>query len=718
MSAESFRTPAEIVVHAATATIVVALLIAVGQPIFTDDLWWHLAIGAHYVANGPWLDADPFLFGAAGPPDPAAWLTDVFFHGVHRVGGFQALRALHVVWVAATLAFGWSMLRRISGSKLFASLGASCFAILGAYRFFQLRPHLFTILAALVLIRLLVVDRRPPTPGRMLAAGLLLCVWANTHGAFVLGPVLIGAAIAGALFGAVAWAPEDPLGWLRVRRLAVAGVVGLAATLINPVGPRFLTLFFAAGASTPELQVVADEWTPVALFARPLLNVPPTPLVYLIVWILLIATPVVAGLLFRARSRATDRAALVGAIDPALWAVAAASLIGMVSAVRLLWLGFFAVLAIGQAARVVSLTAGRRALLARAAAAACSVALIPCFFALGDWSMISQALDRTTYAQPYSTAKYNAHGVWFLRDSGLEGRVYNDYWIGNFLSYWLPPDLQMFVNGSLNIPRSMMEAGQNIRARRVDASGRTTEALLDLYGVDLFFGTGVPVVPARGRPAPDTTHHLEGAPGWLPIFRNMQTTIHLRANARNRENLERVATYYRSKGVPFDPLVGFDPARVIREAPGWSIAHGLIPDDMAGLVDQARLESTTGRRVGARDRLASLYVLIGLYDDALAIDARLVEAIERPVAAARRQVWALLHARRVEDLRAAADRLDRIARPHDALSHRLVAVSHRFEAMSEDERAEVLATLPLFTRPQGQWVTSGFIAAQSRPGRE
>lgn len=717
MSARFVPAISEAVVHASGAFVVAALLVAVGQPIFTDDLWWHLAMGGQYAAHGPWLDADPFLFGAASAPDPAAWWTDLVFHAVHRIGGFQSLRALHVACVAATLALAWSMLRRVSGSRAFASLGTSIFALLGAYRFFQLRPDLVSILAALLLVRILVVDRSPPSARRWLAAALLLGVWANSHGAFVVGLVLLTAALAGTVFGALVWAPADPLGWRRVRGLSIALAVGAAATLLNPVGPRLLSLVFTAGTDTPELAVVADEWTPVALFTRPLLNLPPTPLVLALIWMLLIATPLLAlaSVRMRAQRTADERRAFADSLDPALWAIAAASLVGMLSAVRLIWLGFFALLAIGQGVRV--LVAGSRGMaFARAGGAVLSIALVPAFFSLGDWTMISQGLDRTTYAQPYSTAKYNAHAVWFLRDSGLEGRVFNEYWMGNFLSYWLAPELKMFVNGSLNIPTSMMEADRHIRARRVDGSGRTPEQLLDLYEVDVFLGTGVPVVPPPGRPSPDTTHHLEGAAGWLPIFRNMQTAVHLRDSPRNRGNLTRVEAYYRERGVPFDPAVGFDPARVVREAPEWSIAHGLLPFDIQGLEAEARRESSTGQYF-ARDRLASLYVLIGLYADARAIDEKLIATTQSPVAPARRQVWAMLHIGRIDEALAAAEKLERAALPNDALSRRMVVLARRFESLSEAERAEALAMLPLFTRPQGKRAASGFISAEARADR-
>ena len=138
------------IVHVATLAVVGLMLLSAGQPIFTDDSWWHLAIGEVYAKAGPWLSSDPFLFLSEGPPAPAAWLTDVVFYGVHVVSGFSGLRIGHVVIVAAALWLAWSMLRRASQSAVFASLGTALFTLLTAYRFFQLRPHLFTIFAGLL----------------------------------------------------------------------------------------------------------------------------------------------------------------------------------------------------------------------------------------------------------------------------------------------------------------------------------------------------------------------------------------------------------------------------------------------------------------------------------------------------------------------------------------------------------------------------------------
>jgi tetratricopeptide (TPR) repeat protein len=225
------------------------------------------------------------------------------------------------------------------------------------------------------------------------------------------------------------------------------------------------------------------------------------------------------------------------------------------------------------------------------------------------------------------------------------------------------------------------------------------------------------VVPPPGRPPADTTRHLEGSPGWLLGFRNLQTALYLRGDAGGRANLERLSAWYAAQRVPFDPERGFEPERVIREAPAWAVAHGVVPADFAALEAAAQGGPLDVRRA-AQDRIASLYLLLGLYERAERLDERLLATDPRAILAARRTVWSRLHRGRVEEAVAAAERLQGLAPEADALSHRIAAAARRAAELSDAERREMLASLPVFTRPQGQWVTAGFVPAEARPGRE
>ena len=58
--------------HLALLGLVLATLIAAGQPIFTDDAWIHLALGRAYLDQGPWLATDPLLADEVALDPPPA----------------------------------------------------------------------------------------------------------------------------------------------------------------------------------------------------------------------------------------------------------------------------------------------------------------------------------------------------------------------------------------------------------------------------------------------------------------------------------------------------------------------------------------------------------------------------------------------------------------------------------------------------------------------
>jgi hypothetical protein len=710
----AFALAARAVVHAAALAVAGLVVVAAGQPLFAEDSWWHLGMGEVYTASGPWLDADPFLFTAPGPPAPAAWLSDLALFGVERAFGFRGLRIAHALVAAAILAAAWWGLRRAGGSSEFASLGTELFAALAAYRLFQLRPDLFTILATLLLVGLLIREGELPSWRRVIAAAGLFALWANAHGGFVLGLGLLAAAPLGLALAGALQPAQRTRHLRRARRLAAALALACLASLANPTGIGSHRLYFDAGSETPELALVADEWAPVRLFQLPVPSLPPSPLAWGVVWCLLVLTPCVVLRHARARGRG-ETSPVAEPLDPALVAIAAASLAAMLSAVRLLWLGIFPLLVVARCARALGLLSPARRSWSGAAAVAATL-LAAGFLRFGDWPMISQGIQPARYGEPYPAVKYDAHAVWFLRDAGLEGNLWSDYSSGNFLGFWLAPRMRVFVNGSLNVPSQVMEDRLAILERRGSRPGERFVDLLDRYRIDVFFGTGVPSLSPTARRELATTAHLERTTGWIPVFRNAGSAVYLRDDERNRANRQRVADHYAREGVPFDPERGFDPERVIRESLRWAVDHGLAPLGLATLEAAAR-ELDPGRRRAAQERLASIHALLGLYEGSAAIDRRLLRADPGSIRGWRRLVWSLLHQGRGAEAREAAERLRVIAPADDGLSQLLVQSALRYETLAEDEAAALVALLPVFATPQLPGILAGFREPEARPRR-
>jgi hypothetical protein len=665
--------------HAAFALCAALLVLAAGQPIITDDLWWHLALGRAFAQHGPWLAEDPLLFAPAGVPSPASWLADLALAGVAGSAGFYALRALHAAVVAAILALAWVELRRASASAAIASAAAIAFAGLASYRLVQLRPDLVSIAASLLVYRWILADARIPTWPRIAATAALCALWANLHAGFPLGLLLIGAALAGLVLAQPLRPPDARhTDRARARRLAIALAASAVATLANPAGIRAHLAYLEAGASTPALERIADEWAPFRPFELPSLS-HPSPLAWLLAWGLFAA---VAWCVARwIASRDVRRR-----LDPAQIGVALISLALLLSALRFLWLGIFPMLLL---ARVAGAARSRSRPGMWIAATACVLAAA--FVKLGDRIVIREGfLSWTYYQRPYAAGKYYAHAIWLLADSGVRGNLYTDYSLGGFAGYWLAPDLRTLVNGTLNVPRETLDVIGAIALRRGSRPGEDFLALLDRMQIDVFLGVRLPEPPATPTGSLPTTAHLERTPGWITVFRNANSAIYLRDRESHRDDLDRLAAYYATQGIAFDRQRGFDVEAAIREAPEWAIRHGIVPHGFPRLAH----EVASGRASpGARDRLAAIWAVLGEYERAVAIDRELLRDQPQATKVRRRLVTSLLRLGLSDEAADAAGDLEPIQEPFAA------------------------QTLPLLSRPEAAAIYSGLEPPEPRPAR-
>jgi hypothetical protein len=140
--------------------------------------------------------------------------------------------------LALTFALLARFMVRRGGDPLLAYLISMTAAVLTAGHWLA-RPHLFTLLLVVILLDLL--DRDSPRPVWPYVP--LFVLWANLHGGFSYGLILIGAFLTGDLLEAWTAGP----GTVRIQRLASARqralALGLAlvSTLANPHGIALLT---------------------------------------------------------------------------------------------------------------------------------------------------------------------------------------------------------------------------------------------------------------------------------------------------------------------------------------------------------------------------------------------------------------------------------------------------------------------------------------------
>jgi hypothetical protein len=721
---ETIRPFGDGVSHLVALALAGLTLFLAGQPIYANDTWIHLALGEVFLREGPWLEADPHLFAAPGPPSPASWLGSVAIHSGYRLFGFTGLRVLHASGVAVVLGLAWWVMRRSGASRAAASLGVSGLVALATYRLVQLRPDLFTIGATFALFLLLLADPAGPSRRRIAIAALLCALWANVHAAFLLGPLLVlGCAAAVAVAAGLARGVPRTNELRRARRLAVAGLVLLAAGCANPQGLDAYRAYFVSGTETMGLEAIIDEWNPTDLFAWPIPSLPPTPAAWVLCWVAVIGVLSAAALALR--ERWTKRGEGGFRVDPVLLALSVAALAASIVASRFLWLVLFALALFASLARggaspdAADPTPSMplRASLASVALALTSLSVGLAHLEVGDWPLVSRLAraENADYAAPYAGDRYFAHAVWFLADAGLEGRIYNDYPLGGFLAFWLAPKIRMSSSGTMNVEREAMQANFAIGARQTLRPDESYAALLDRQRVDLFLGSGYPIEATPGRPIPCTTRHLEHEPGWLLVFRNLQSAVYLRRNAANAANLERIVAYYQRAGVPFDREHGFETERVLRESAGWAIEHGVAPSDLDALTAHVGAQHRTKTIDEQTHRLAMLYATLGLYERALEVEQLIWSVQPGDATTAWRTIWNLAQLGRWSDALAAAGALERRERASGLpTGSGWSATIERIRSANPEARATLLAHMPVVRLEQLDWLRAGVAPPPAR----
>ncbi|MDG2049331.1 MAG: tetratricopeptide repeat protein, partial [Myxococcota bacterium] len=693
------------------------VLVAAGQPLVTDDAWLHWALGRAYANQGPWLNADPLLAQALGPPTPAAWLFDLALFHLEQQTGFAGLRVYHVIAVLIILIFGWLNLRRAGANLPMASLGLIVFISLSAYRLIQLRPHLFTIAAALVLYALVIDRNARPHLGKSALAVLLLGLWANLHAAFLLGLLMIGAATLGLLIaGLIRGHPLDfESDRLRLTHLIGIGLLGGLATLLNPTGLEPHLAWFIAGGDTPSLARVGDEWAPFTAFAFPLIGLPPSLFSWGLQWILMLGTAIVGVLSIQGWARRQTEDASQHLTDPALVALSILALILPFVAVRFLWLGFFPFLLLVQTETVMRSDHQRSSAPQMWSITAICIACVAAFFTAGPWLMMRGSVPNSwaSYQRPYPGGKYHAQLIWMAQDAKIEGTGFAEYHLASFAGAHLAPPIKMLINGTLNVAPDVMAANLPLRQRRGQASEDTFAELLDRHQIDFYFGIRLPQAPPNARPTFNTTSHLEGVPGWIPVFRNLTGSVSMRTHPRNQENLKRIAQWYAEQDVPFDPQIGFDVESTIRENRTWAINHGVIPlhfDQM----NRAAYGVNRPTRTRVRANLASIYAALGLYGRAIEVDRMILSEDENAIRARRRLAWSLL---RAGQYREAVEVSRTLAQQpaFDRLSRQIAETAENVSREPDSEvRASMVANLPVFDALDVPGITTQIVLPPAR----
>jgi hypothetical protein len=214
------------------------------------DLAYHLKAGQLMVAEHALPRTDALAWTTAGRPWlDQNWGAQVVLYGIWRLGGFPLLTMVEAALAVAS----WGLVaaacrRRTANLRLVA--GAVLAGYAAAAAAVSVRPQMFSLLLFAAELYLLEVARTRPRVA--LAIPLLMVLWANLHGAFIVG---VGLLVVEVL--AAAWR-RDRAAVARSLLVTAASVAGL---LVNPWGVGVLGYAFSLPANQVVTGIVS-EWGP------------------------------------------------------------------------------------------------------------------------------------------------------------------------------------------------------------------------------------------------------------------------------------------------------------------------------------------------------------------------------------------------------------------------------------------------------------------------
>lgn len=199
-------------------------------PLKDTDFWWHLRTGDWIRANGTVPRTDLYLFTREGIPwIDLHWIFQVGISWIFEQGGVPWLNLAKCGITCAAVFLLVTSKRREWPLWVMLLAWIPALLVLGGRMY--VRPETLSLLY--LSIYLAVLSRWDRWPWLAWLLPIVQIVWVNSHGLFVLGPIILCFALVGEAI-APANPAADRLRWWRI--VLPASVAVGAACLLNPYG--------------------------------------------------------------------------------------------------------------------------------------------------------------------------------------------------------------------------------------------------------------------------------------------------------------------------------------------------------------------------------------------------------------------------------------------------------------------------------------------------
>lgn len=402
-----------------------AIIMLVLFPIFSYDLYWHMANGRYMVDTGSVVNQEIFSYTAAGVAfNNHEWLSQIVLYLTYKLGGGSGLLILKISIVLAILFFLYRSARIFGASPRLALLLCLLAILAGLYRY-TVRPQLFSLLGFASLIYILNGFRERAVSKKMLyALPPIMFFWDWFHGAVYGFVFLLAFLFAEYVNYFLVTRTKNSLHFEclskeDLKALTTWGGITFTVMLLNPYGPLsydvFIEMLGGNKMVATTLEFLPANWQEHKPF-----------------WLLSFLTAVSIA----ARGRRIDLAQLIVLVPFFVLSVRYSRVIGV-----------FSMLTVPILAANISFLVGRftqQKISPRIGAGVITLMSLLAIIYVGHYKFFAPQTPQS-FGTHMSNQFLPVGSVQFIKDMNLTGNLYNSGKFGGYLSFHLAPERKIFL---------------------------------------------------------------------------------------------------------------------------------------------------------------------------------------------------------------------------------------------------------------------------------
>jgi len=460
--------------------IFLSILLTSISPVSDSDIWWHLATGRYIIESGQIPKTDIFSHTVPGREwIDHEWLSQVAFYFMYHLFGFAGPVLLKSACLLVAFFF---LFKRATLSSSRAATTLTLIAVIFVSKDAWLeRPMIFTFMFASIF--LFVLERKRP----LWALPLLTLLWANLHGGFIIGILIIflfavGSALSGDFKGA--------------KRLSLILFASVLSSLANPYTYKVLTYpFHYVSNITYSLFIL--EWQSPQFHTFSLYEA--------LILLTFVALALKKGI------HPTDMLLLLVFTHLSLFAVRNVSLYGLVCAPII----------IGHLEDGVKTSISATIRLPKNIESAITARAIPAFIytavILSYVLFFGSYLTGAVSLDAGPSQRFPEGAVGFIHETKPQGQLYNQYGWGGYCIWTLYPEYRVFIDGRADVYGDFLY--EYLKVHRVTESWDET---LQKYNVSI-------VLIPTGSPL-DVL--LNESTSWERAYRDDIASVYLRSSSK------------------------------------------------------------------------------------------------------------------------------------------------------------------------------------------